>query len=243
MSTPTSALSSRRERISTLVLVALLHILLLACLFLGLRADFGPRIATLPAIMLTAVPPPRALERDRQRAMPRHQGAAAPPHLRARATPVARPQPVIAMPAPPIIVAAPLPGLGAEATAGAAAVIGPGSGSGGIGAGTGSGGGGGEIPLRLIHGRIRDSDYPLALADRGIAGTVGLRFVVGVDGRVGDCVVTATSGSPELDALTCRLIRERFRYRPTRNGAGRKVADVVTGEHHWTVVRGSAEEP
>ena len=60
-----------------------------------------------------------------------------------------------------------------------------------------------------------------------------LRFVVASTGRVSDCDVTRSSGSRALDETTCRLIMQRFRYRPARDGAGRPIADTIRGEHVW----------
>jgi protein TonB len=118
-------------------------------------------------------------------------------------------------------------------------VAGPGTGAGGAGDGTGSGGrgngpgGGGGVPLRWIGGRITDADYPRAALKAGASGTVGLRFVVGVNGRVSSCTVTRSSGNRDLDETTCKLIQKRFRYVPSRDAAGRPYADTVTGEHRW----------
>jgi periplasmic protein TonB len=50
---------------------------------------------------------------------------------------------------------------------------------------------------------------------------------------VSRCTVTSSSGVPELDALTCRLIVQRFRYRPSTDRYGRPIADTVEGEHEW----------
>jgi periplasmic protein TonB len=62
---------------------------------------------------------------------------------------------------------------------------------------------------------------------------VGLSFRVERTGRVSRCTVTQSSGVPELDALTCRLIVQRFRYRPSTDRYGRPIADTVDGEHEW----------
>ena len=62
-------------------------------------------------------------------------------------------------------------------------------------------------------------------------------FTVGPNGRVTSCTVTRSSGVPQLDALTCRLIQERFRYRPSTDRYGRPIADEVEGEHDWVASR------
>ena len=150
------------------------------------------------------------------------------------------PVPVIVVPVPPVMLTAPLAGSGAAPSAGAAPIPGPGNGSGGVGDGRGGGGegdGDGGTPLRLMSGGLDDDDYPRAALAAGIGGTVGLRFVVGIKGRVTDCMVTRSSGNADLDATTCRLIKQRLRYRPTLDAQGRPVPDVVTGEHRWTIHR------
>ena len=58
-------------------------------------------------------------------------------------------------------------------------------------------------------------------------------FTVGTSGRVASCTVTRSSGVPELDALTCRLIVRRFRYRPSTDRHGRPMPEEVEGEHDW----------
>ena len=45
--------------------------------------------------------------------------------------------------------------------------------------------------------------------------------------------MTRSSGHPELDETTCRLIERRFRYRPARNSAGDAVPEVVRKTYDW----------
>ena len=101
--------------------------------------------------------------------------------------------------------------------------------------GDGDGGGGGGSPLRQIGGRISGRDYPRDLLRAGLGGTVWVRYVVGTNGRVGECRIARSSGYPELDETTCRLIVERFRFKPRRDASGRKVSGVVVEDHRWVV--------
>lgn len=188
-------------------------------------------------------PPPAPLHPS-IRAARRKQGAAAPPNLRNRATEVVAPVPPMPLPVVPPIIAAPIPATGAAANSGSTPVAGPGTGAGGNGTGFGSGdggdgdGGGGDdggTPPILRRGRLKYSDYPRAAGAAGIGGTVGVRYLVGVDGRVGECDVTRSSGSAELDEVTCRLIRERFRFAPSRDGRGRPVPAWLIENHSWIV--------
>ncbi|HEX7782903.1 MAG TPA: energy transducer TonB [Sphingobium sp.] len=153
---------------------------------------------------------------------------------------------MIPIPIPSPVVVAPVSGAGDQTSAGNAAVRGPGTGSGGAGNGTGDGdegygeGDGGNSPPRWIKGRIRDSDYPKAEAETGVGGTVAVRYAVETDGRATECRVTRSSGSADLDAVTCRLIEQRFRYRPSRTPQGRAVRSIIIENHHWEIDRNAA---
>ena len=101
---------------------------------------------------------------------------------------------------------------------GAVAGSGPalGSGAGGGTGGKGYGEEGGGTDLEHIAGEIRPSDYPRALGRAGVGGRVSVTFTVQVEWTgVSGCSVTRSSGVAELDALTCRLIEQRFRFRPS----------------------------
>ena len=232
---------STRERAASLAIVALVHALIGYVLLAGLRVTLPIRTDTAPTLFALAPPPPAiappAPERPRSG---RREGAAAPANLRAKATELVAPLPIVPPPVAPVVIAAPIAGTGADASAGAAPVPGPGTGAGGVGTGTGSGGagdgdgaGGGTIPLRWRSGELVDEDLPRWVPE-GFSGTVHLRFTVGVKGRVTDCTVTRSSGLPDLDTMTCRLIVKRLRYRPTLDRNGRPVPDTVTGTQTWT---------
>jgi protein TonB len=109
---------------------------------------------------------------------------------------------------------------------------GSGSGASGTGSETGAGGGGGT-PARRSDGALGDRDYPEAAARVRAAGTVFIRFRIGSDGRVHDCRVTRSSGFAVLDSTTCRLVEQRFRYIPARDGAGRAVDDSASTSFTW----------
>ena len=140
---------------------------------------------------------------------------------------------------PPPVVAALQPATGVQATSGAALIAGPGTGAGGSGDGFGGGGSGDRdgTPPRWKRGRLKDEDYPREAALAGTTGTVGVRYLVQLDGRVGECRIARSSGSAELDATTCRLIQERFRFDPSRDARGRKVPAWVVESHEWVIER------
>lgn len=167
--------------------------------------------------------------------------APAPAALRATATAVVAP-PVPIVLAPPPVVAAPVANVGSAASNGATNVPGAGQGAGGFGDGLGGGGLGGqglgrapgpETEPRQIRGRLSQRDLPDGLLAPGAEASVGVRYTVLTDGTVGDCVVTKSSGIAALDPVPCRLIRERFRFRPARDGWGRPVNAQIVETHTW----------
>ena len=237
--------SSTTDRVRAGAAAVIVQVAFGYALIAGFAVNF-PKIMP-EAMMLFAAsppPPPPAIKPvvPPRKALFRPQGAASPPNLRAIATPVVAPVPVVAVPLPPNMVVTPQADEGRAVASGAAPVAGPGTGSGGQGDGSGSGGvgdgdGGGGAPLRKTGGRITGRDYPRGPYEAGIGGTLFVRYTVGVRGRVTDCAVTRSSGNAELDAATCRLIAERFRFKPRRNSAGKPVPAVIVEDHSWVVDR------
>ena len=230
-----------RKRIVAGAAAAGLQLLIGYALVTGLTVRFSAKLNDAIAVFVVPpeAPPPRVRIVPPKVHSRKSQGAAAPRNLRSKAAAIVAPPAVIVLPDPPPVLAALTSGLGTAGFAGASDLTGPGTGSGGQGNGTGSGGsgdgegGGDEIPLRKIKGRIGGRDYPEGLREAGIGGTVYVRFVVAVSGRVERCEITRSSGSHELDETTCKLIIERFRYKPTRDRFGKLVPDIVVGEQVW----------
>lgn len=236
--------------------VVLVHLLL------GFALSRGLRIGGLPALRAPALtvfevepppppPPPRAQPRVRPKkiALRKPGGGSAPPGLRARPTEIVAPRPVVPLPVPQPVVVTKTPDQGAAPSRGEAPIVGPGTGSGGLGRGRGGGygdgegygRGGGGRPPRQIKGRIRDSDYPSEAGSAGIGGVVEVRYRVEVDGRATGCSIERSSGNAVLDATTCRLIEERFRFRPSQEGDGRAVPSWIVQRHEWVIEQLAAE--
>lgn len=243
------AMTFDRDRLVSILGVALVHLLIGYALIVGLRISAGRPVAesiTLVDLIDPPPPAPAVQPREPPRRVTRNKpgGGSAPPDLRARATEIVAPEPVILLPVPPPVAVADKAGPGAAVSSGDSSVAGPGTGSGGLGRGRGGGsgdgeglgdGGGGLTPPRWVRGRIRDSDYPAGAGEAGISGRVEVRYRVGTDGRVTQCGIARSSGNPELDAVTCRLIEQRFRYEPSRDGAGRPVPSWIIQNHEWIV--------
>ncbi|WP_344695200.1 TonB family protein [Sphingomonas rosea] len=229
---------SNRDRVTALGAVVLVHAGILAALL-----TLGPGKAVLEAVNPLKVfdvlpdpppppPPPPAIQESKK--LPKPEGASAPPAKKAEATPIVKPPPkVVLPPPPPPVVAAPTPGTGAAPSQGAAPVDGPGTGAGGTGNGTGSGGSGsgpggggsggqGVGPSVIDSTKLTGRSYPAAVLrawPRGRRVLVAVR--VQVDGRATDCKINGSSGDPNVDAWTCRLVEERVRFKPALDDNGR----------------------
>lgn len=213
--------------------VAAVQIALGLALFSGLRVTIARPPEVVQRLIEIALPasPPRVPITTSRRRRSVHAAAVAP---RAERKPAggspgpakSRETPAVA----PIVALRP-----------AAAPPGGGTGSGpasGVGAGGGPGGqgfGGDEdgSDIELIAGAILPSDYPRELGNAGIGGRVSVTFTVQVNGQPTGCRVTRSSGTPRLDALTCRIIEQRFRFRPSTDRHGRAIPDEVDWDHDW----------
>jgi protein TonB len=186
------------------------------------------------AIAIPKPPPPREPVVPQKAPSEKANGKASAANKHAKAAPVFAPNTKLPPIVPPV-AAAPRPGTGGDASAGATPNPGPGSGAGagGRGDGTGAGGsgsgtgGGGKATWR--SGTIRDRDYPREASRAKAGGEVEVRFTIEASGRVSGCRVTRSSGDASLDETTCRLIEERFRFKPATNAAG----DNIRSQYGW----------
>lgn len=237
----------RRARLASALAVAIVHILIGCALIFGLNPHYRRTAAS--ALKIFDVPPAPPPPPPQPIAKPARkggdEGAAAPPALKARPAPVVAPPPIVRLPIPPPITAAPVAGPADQPRSGAAPAPGPGTGGGGAGNGTGTGNGGdgdggGEaaVHARLVRGRIRNSDYPDGAWKARIGGVVLVEYIVETNGRARDCRVVRSSGRSDLDTTTCRLIESRYRYEPAKDRTGRPIAEVQGWEQTWWLERG-----
>jgi protein TonB len=223
--------------LAALAAVALVQLGLALALLSGLRVQVAQQsdvVERLIEIALPQPPPPSPPVQPARKAA-RHETAAS------KAEPVKLggspgPRPAHAPPSVAPVVAVRPSVAPSGGGAGTGPALGAGSGGGAGGSGYGDAGEGGT-DLEQIGGAILPSDYPRGLRDAGIGGRVEFAFTVGPNGRVGRCAITRSSGVPELDALTCRLVQRRFVYRPSTDRYGRPIADEVEGEHEWIAGR------
>ena len=92
----------------------------------------------------------------------------------------------------------------------------------------------GYRPPRLRSGTISNDDYPAAAVRANAQGSTRMDLTIDPSGRVSACLVTQSSGSPDLDSAACRLAQMRYRYSPaTRDGV--PVAATVSTSVRWSL--------
>jgi len=223
----------RRSRMLGVAGTVAMHVLAIAALVL-----FSPRFSSSPAtpgpglvaIELSEPPPapPPPDEAIAGAASPPSRGRTEAPSPPPPAAPLATPKP-----AELAVDAGPALGAGAGAAAGSGAgQAGFGSGSGAGGEGSGSGAGLPTPPVRL-DGALTNADYRRERPPEGAAGTVRVSFRVRIDGRVDRCNVVRSSGFAVFDQATCRLIEQRFRFRPASDANGRPIDWTVRTDYTW----------
>jgi len=222
----------RRVKLGVIVLVALLHLAAILALIRAFAPDFTAQVAQTIARTLTVTitaPPPL----PQPRSEPKPAGAAGEAGKKAVPREVKAEQPKVANAKAP----APRASSTGSADTSGARDAGSGTGAGGSGTGTGSGaggsgqGGGASKPVH-ISGRIdRAADFPIPPGGREerIGKAVILALTISPEGRATSCRIYKSSGLPETDEVTCRLARERLRFKPALNAAG----EPVTGTFYW----------
>lgn len=78
-----------------------------------------------------------------------------------------------------------------------------------------------------------NSDYPSRAQREGKEGVTGFRVTVGADGRVTSCEITSSSGSSDLDNTTCTLITRRGRFTPAIDAEGNPSSDTWASRVRW----------
>ncbi|WP_066515133.1 energy transducer TonB [Sphingobium cloacae] len=80
---------------------------------------------------------------------------------------------------------------------------------------------------------LSDADYPSRAQREERAGTAGFKLEIDGDGRVTSCTITSSTGHPDLDEATCRLLPKRARFKPAKGSDGQPMADTYTGRITW----------
>lgn len=78
-------------------------------------------------------------------------------------------------------------------------------------------------------------DYPSRALREEREGVTRFRVNVDANGRVTNCQITGSSGHPDLDETTCKLITRRGRFRPATDGNGQETAGTWSNAVRWQI--------
>lgn len=211
------------NKITALVIVALIHVFVGYALVTGLAYEAAKKVLQKvttvdikedkPKEEPPPPPPQKKLDTPPPPVAPpvKINVATAPPQI---ATVTVAPPP-----APPVVLAAP---AAPPAPPAPPAPKGPTSGA---------------VPKSNPGGWATDADYPQKALREERAGTTGFRLTVGADGRVVDCTVTSSSGSPDLDDATCKNVTRRARFKPAMQD-GTPVQSTYSNRIRWVIPEG-----
>ena len=93
----------------------------------------------------------------------------------------------------------------------------------------------GAVPKNDAAGWLRTEDYPSRALREGLEGTTSFRLVIGSNGRVNACEVTASSGHAALDEATCNFVTRRARFEPATDGNGARVVGIYASKVTWRI--------
>jgi TonB family protein len=101
----------------------------------------------------------------------------------------------------------------------------------------------GATPATQTAGTIEDADYPTAAAGTNQSGRTRVSLSIDRAGQVTQCRVAESSGSAVLDATSCALILQRFRYAPARDAHGGAIASTVARSIVWRLPAAAPVDP
>lgn len=90
---------------------------------------------------------------------------------------------------------------------------------------------------------VTPADYPLRALRDDQQGIVAFRLGISPEGLVDECQIVSSSGSPVLDQATCDLIRQRARFTPAIEAAGKPVRGSYSNHVRWVIPRPMPPEP
>ena len=78
-------------------------------------------------------------------------------------------------------------------------------------------------------------DYPSRALQQEKEGTTRFTVTVGPNGRVTNCTVTGSSGTPELDTTACSKITSRARFDPALDANGQPTTGTYSNSVRWQI--------
>ena len=78
-------------------------------------------------------------------------------------------------------------------------------------------------------------DYPSRALREEKEGVTRFSVTASPEGRVTNCTVTGSSGTPELDDAACRAITRRARFTPATDGEGKPTTGTYSNSVRWQI--------
>ncbi len=204
------------NRITALIVVAIIHIVLGYALVTGLAYEGAAKlIKKVTAIDIKEEvkkdeppPPPKKITAPPPPVAPpvRINVSTTPPQITTVQTPPP-PAPIVLAPAPSAPAAPPPPRIQPK----------------------------GPSPKGQPGNWANSNDYPSRALREEKEGVTRFRVTVGTDGRVTSCDVTGSSGSSELDSATCSLITRRGRFNAATDGEGQPTSGSWASSVRWQI--------
>jgi protein TonB len=202
------------NRVTALIIVALIHVLVGYALVTGLAFEAAKKViqkvttVDIKEEVKKEEPPPPPPKKDLPPppivAPPPKVSLAPPPQITVVNTP---PPPA---PPPPIVLAPPPPAAPRVTPKGA-------------------------VPKGNPGNWATTNDYPSRALREEREGTATFRVQIGPDGRVTDCQITGSSGHADLDAATCENVRRRARFTPATDGEGNPTTGSYSNRVRWVI--------
>lgn len=82
---------------------------------------------------------------------------------------------------------------------------------------------------------VTDADYPARAMREGKEGVTAVAWDINEQGRVENCRVTSSSGTPELDEAACRALTRRGRYSPALDQSGNPIRSTSSRRIRWQI--------
>jgi protein TonB len=82
---------------------------------------------------------------------------------------------------------------------------------------------------------VTTNDYPSRALREEREGTTGFSLTVDASGKVTNCSITSSSGSPDLDQATCDNLRRRARFAPATDGEGQPTTGSYSSRTRWVI--------
>jgi len=204
------------NRITALVIVALIHVVVGYALVTGLAYEAAKKVMQkvttidIKEEVKKEEPPPPPPKKDLPpppivAPPPKVNLAPAPPSITVVNEPPPAPPPMVVVPAPPS--APPPPRYTPK----------------------------GASPKGNPGAWATTNDYPSRALREEREGVTGFRVSVGPDGRVTDCQITSSSGHADLDEAACANIRRRARFSPATDGEGQPTNGSYSNRVRWVI--------